>query len=368
MGRQRRGRGEGGLHRRKQDGLWCAYARVGGKRVVRYARTKAEALVKLRQIQQQTPAELEAGKLTLAAYLERWLGVVGPTLAESTRERYARVVRTTLLPVLRGEKLAGLTALGVADVFRRLEADCPTAAAARRGAVVLAGALAAAVRPLGLLATNPAAGVPRPRHRPAERRVWTPAECLRFLEAARADRLYALYVLALTAGLRQGELLGLDWSDVDLAGARLTVRRSLRRTAQGPVLVEPKTRAGRRLVLLPAVAVEALRERASPTVPGAGLVFPTRAGTLWNASNLRQQSFRPLIEVAGVPRIAFHDLRHTSATLLLLAGVHPKVVQERLGHASIRQTLETYSHVLPSMQEGAARQFERLFEVADRLQ
>jgi integrase len=161
--------------------------------------------------------------------------------------------------------------------------------------------------------------------------------------------------------MRRGELLGLKWSDVDLENATVSIRRTLTRTDNGKrvALGEPKTKKSRRTVRLTPQAVEALRchlERQLGQIDALGdlyddqgLVFSTEAGTPINPSNLRQRSLAPLLKKAGLPHIRFHDLRHTCATLLLLKGVHPKFVQELLGHATIAITLDTYSHVLPGM-------------------
>jgi integrase len=178
------------------------------------------------------------------------------------------------------------------------------------------------------------------------------------LKAAQGDRLEALYVLAITTGLRQGELLGLRWQDVDLERRRLQLVRQL------------KTRQSRRAVLLPELAVTALvdhraRQAAEREQQGGGweehgLVFPNLAGRPLNPNNLRQRSFFPLLARAGLPRIRFHDLRHGCATLLLGEGVHPKVVSDLLGHSQIGITLDLYSHVSATMQAVAAEAMGRL--------
>jgi integrase len=172
------------------------------------------------------------------------------------------------------------------------------------------------------------------------------------------DRLEALYVLAITTGMRQGELLGLRWRDVDVERGRLQLVRQL------------KTRQSRRAVVLPELAVTALvdhrdRQAAEREQQGAlweehGLVFPNIVGRPLNPNNLRQRSFFPLLARAGLPRIRFHDLRHSCATLLLSEGVHPKIVSDLLGHSQIGITLDLYSHVTATMQAVAAEAMGRL--------
>lgn len=179
------------------------------------------------------------------------------------------------------------------------------------------------------------------------------------------DRLEALYAVAIHCGLRQGELLALRWDDVDLEAGALHVRRSLSGSRGGrPVFTTPKTAKGRRQVRLTAGAAEALRhhrkrqledrERVARMWQDHGLVFATEIGTPLNRHNLCRRSFKPLLKKAGLLEIRFHDLRHTCATLLLTKDVHPKIVQELLGHATIAVTLDTYSHVMPGMGDAAA--------------
>ena len=202
---------------------------------------------------------------------------------------------------------------------------------------------------------------------PKEMHPLSAEEARRLLEGARGGRLESLYVLAVHTGMRRGELLGLKWEDVDLDGQIIRVRRTLTRTDNGKRLAvgEPKSKKSCRTVRLTQRAVEALRGhrkrqleeklRVGGLYKDRGLVFAGEAGGLINPSNLRQRSFAPLLKRAGLPSITFHDLRHTCASLLFQTNVHPKFVQELLGHASIAITLDTYSHVLPGMGDQAAR-------------
>ena len=180
--------------------------------------------------------------------------------------------------------------------------------------------------------------------------------------AAKGDRLEALIVLAISTGLRQGELLGLQWGDIDLQSGTLAVRRQLLQESKGkPVLGQLKTVKSRRLVVLPQIAITALRNHKAKLkvahLPTA-LVFTGTQGAALRKNNLLRRWYHPLIKKAGLPRMRFHDLRHTHATLLLSQGIHPKVVQERLGHSSVMMTLDTYSHVTSSLQAEAAVQLD----------
>jgi integrase len=210
--------------------------------------------------------------------------------------------------------------------------------------------------------------VKAPRPSPEEIRPLNREQTKTLLEAAQADRFEALYVLAVTTGLRQGELLGLKWEDVDLEEGVVRVRRTLTRHKARLLLGEPKTKRSRRTVRVSETAVDALNKHLARQMGekkhlgelyrDQGLVFATQRGTLVNPTNLRKRSFKPLLKKAGLPAIRFHDLRHTCATLLLSKNVNPKIVSEMLGHATIAITLDTYSHVLPNMQESATRALE----------
>ncbi len=168
--------------------------------------------------------------------------------------------------------------------------------------------------------------------------------------------------------MRQGELLALKWADVDLEAATVSVRRTLTKSGTALLTGDTKTGKSRRTISLTDRAVESLRdhlsrqmaemERLGDLYADQGLVFTTEAGTLINPTNLRKRSFAKLLKCANLPQVRFHDLRHTCATLLFSKGVHPKYVQELLGHASIAITLDTYSHVIPGMGDHTARAME----------
>jgi integrase len=193
------------------------------------------------------------------------------------------------------------------------------------------------------------------------------------LSAASGERLEALYVLAVHTGMRQGELLALKWPDVDLKSGRVSVRRTITKSGGHLLLGEPKTAKSRRTITLTAGSLNALRahrkrqlqemmERAG-LWQDHGLVFASEAGTLINPTNLRRRHFASLLKRAELPPdTRFHDLRHTCATLLLGKGVHPKFVQELLGHDNIAITLDTYSHLIPGMGDATARAMEDALE------
>jgi integrase len=194
-------------------------------------------------------------------------------------------------------------------------------------------------------------------------RVWDADQAARFLRAVEGDRLAALWRLYVTTGLRRGEALALRWADVDVDHGFLSVTRSRSHGLRGFEYGEPKTSAGRRRVSLGQTMVAALREhRATQVIVGLdGLVFDRGDGLPLDPDGVTG-AFVRLASVAGLPHIRLHSLRHSSASLMLAAGVNAKVVSERLGHSSISVTMDLYSHVAPGIQEDAAERLERAID------
>jgi len=215
----------------------------------------------------------------------------------------------------------------------------------------------------GLVSRNVAALTDAPRAEAKDVTVLTPDQARSLLEAARGNRLEALFTVALALGLRRGEALGIRWQDIDVDAGTLQVRQQLQRIGGKLELVEPKTRKARRTVALPSIAVAALRahrarQNAERLALGeawvdSGLVFTSEIGTPLDPDNLKR-SWYALRERAKLKTLRFHDLRHACATLLLAQGVHPRVVMETLGHSQIGVTMNVYSHVLPMLQREAA--------------
>jgi integrase len=239
-------------------------------------------------------------------------------------------------------------------------------------------ALRDAVR-LKLIPFNPAHEIAKPKPQKKEMTVYDVDQVARFLESAREDRLFALYVLALDSGMRQGELFALLWSDLDLAAGVVRVQRSLEEINGHCRPKETKSARGRRRIDLSQYTIEVLHEHRKRMLAEGninGPVFCDRQGGWLRKGNVLRRSFWAIIrrandkankeaeksrtEPALLPDIRFHDLRHTCATLLLLADENVKVVSERLGHASVQLTLDTYSHVLPTMQKRAAQKMNSI--------
>ena len=300
---------------------------------------------------------------TVSEYLIRWLeDAARPSIRPTTYQRYATLVRNYISPRIGTVELGKLSPVHVQALYADLERDGVSPRMRQFIHAVLHRAMEQAVK-WQLIARNPCAAVERPRVPRKEFRVLDADEARRLLEAAKGDRLEALLVLALTTGMRQGELLGLQWEDVDLKNGTIYVRRTLLEVDGRLTTGETKSGRNRRLDL-PKIAVEALREHRKRMMaeghPGPWVFCDTKGGPI-RKNNLIRRWFKPLLEKAGLPEIRFHDLRHTAATLLLTLGVHPKVVQERLGHSQISVTLDTYSHVLPSLQKQAASKLDAMF-------
>jgi integrase len=357
----RRSKGEGAIYRRKtgaKKGLWVAEYKVGNKKKYLYGKTKKAVTDKLRAMLSSEEADLapEADNMSVDDYLDRWLPTVRGTVKERTWTRHEEVVRLHLKPSIGGIKLLKLNALDVQELYLSKLKSGLSPRTVQIIHTTLHKALKQAVM-WSLVSKNVAQAVIPPKPQKKEIRVLTSEETKRLLRAARGDTLEALYILAVTTGMRQGELLGLKWDDIDLNEGTLRVRRTLWEGKTTP----PKTPKANRSIRLTKIAKDALRKHLK-RANGSEWVFSTKSGTPTNCHNLTKRSWWPLLKKTGLPKIPFHNLRHTAATLLLSQSVHPKLVQELLGHADIATTLDTYSHVIPSMGGRTASAMEDLLE------
>lgn len=362
-----RGKHEGSIFKRS-DGRWVAMLSVeGGKRKSFYGATRQDVQRKLAAAQRDVEAGLPlvADRQTVSQYLASWLQAIEPTVEYSTWKRHHEFVDLHILPALGPVRLRALTAQQIQQLYAdRLLAGLSSTTVHHLHAT-LHKALADAER-LGLVVRNVSELVNAPRMAEHEIHPLSPPQVRAFLTAITGDRLAVLYVVAIATGMRQSELLGLRWADVDLEAqptGLIRVRSQLSRKGDTWTWKEPKTRHSRRQIALPGPVVEALRQhqarqaeerlRLGPIWQDHNLVFCTQVGDpLYGTYVLRQ--LEKHLKVAGLPRVRFHDLRHTAATLLLSARVNPKVVSEMLGHATMAITLDIYSHVLPDMQQDAA--------------
>ncbi|MEW2588407.1 tyrosine-type recombinase/integrase [Streptomyces virginiae] len=405
--RRVRANGDGTVYQRK-DGRWEAagYVLAPGntrKRVCVYGTTRTEALAKLTEkiAASNRGVPVPSAQGSVSAYLTYWLEAVAVhQLRENTHTRYTACVHQHLIPGLGKKKLAKLSAKDVRTWLNQLRTTCQccargidahrdharccaagTCCSKRLSPLTLAyihsvlkSALEHAVREEEItrnVARNVRTGTPRPRRiEPL-----TADEARHFLAAVRYDRLFALYELALRTGLRKGELLGLQWEDLDLQKGTASIRRTLQRTQTGGLTTIPtKTRASERRIALPSECIHSLKERregqegergsAAGGRRDSGLVFTTQAGGPIDSANLNR-SFRALLDRAGLRRIRFHDLRHSTATLLLEQGVELVVIKELLGHAHIGVTATVYAHVRLRLQRDAIDLLGRALQGSD---
>lgn len=375
----RRGNGEGAIYQRKSDGRWVASLidNQTGKRKYLYGKTRKEVAsrltVELRNQQQGIPTLDE--RLTMAKFLDLWLSnSVKPSVKQKTYEGYESICRVRIRPHLGKKALARVSSLDVQGLYTSLQKVGLSNRSIHHTHRVLHRAFVQAMR-WGQLVRNPCDGVTPPTPGRHEMQVLDQAQTATLLDSTKEHAMAALYVLAVTTGMRQGELLGLRWSNLDLDESRLTIRRSLQRqrtTGERKTtlaFVEPKTARSRRPIVLSRRAVVALREHrkhqlearlaAGPDWKDQDLVFAGENGGPLDPSH-QTAIFKVALHAAELPAIRFHDLRHTAATLLLIKGIHVKVVSEMLGHASITITLDTYSHLVPALHGLAAAAMDDL--------
>ncbi len=349
----------------------------GGKRryhnkTIHGNKKEAQAYLNKCLREKDTGTFIEPSKELFSKYLEYWLQNVAKTrVREKTFHSYEKTANNYIKPGLGDIKLSHVTPALIQELYNKLLDKGLSPRTVRYTHSVLRSALQQAVK-WGLLYRNPALLVELPRDKAKEMLVFTPEEARIFMDAVVYSKWKALFSLLLSSGMRPGEALGLKWGDVDFEGKRITINRTLMRTQGGGwKLEEPKTSRSRRTIPIPSTVMKDLEEhkkaqaaeklRAKPgKYTDHGFVFTSENGEPANHKNIVRRFFKPLLEGAGLPDIRLYDLRHTCATLLLSAGVNPKIVSERLGHASITLTLDTYSHVLPNMQEAAADKLESM--------
>jgi integrase len=340
-----------------------------------YGKTQAEALEKKRNAlrDQDNGIDLGQKKLRVGEFLDRWLeDVAGPKVRPKTYRFYEQVVRVHLKPGLGRHDLAKLTPVHVQRFLNEKKAAGLSPQTCGHLRAVLRTALNQAVR-WYLVPRNAAALASPPRIERVPVQPLTAAQARAFLAQAKDDRLVGLFRLAILTGMRQGELFALRWADVDLDAGVLHVRHALHRSKGEWTLAEPKSRASRRTVTLPASAVTELRahrDRQAFERSAAGerwqdhdFVFCSTVGTPLDASNVNAR-LRKLLEDAHLPRQRFYDLRHLAASLMLEGRVDLKTISDVLGHSQIGITANLYAHLAPSLRREAANALEAVLDAA----
>jgi len=371
---KQRGHGEGSIYRRK-DGRWVASISLEHrKRKYFYGETRKEVQEKLRVALQELKLGLLATgpQQTVKQYLEQWLEQVHkPTIREGSYVTYHSVLTRHVYPGIGYIPLQKLTPQQLQSFYASVTDKGLSTKTVHVIHAVLHKAFDHAIK-WGLIARNVCDSVSLPRKIRHQMQPLTTEQCQKLLQVAQGHKFEGLLTLAVATGMRRGELLALRWQDVDLEQRTLHVRRTVDQLPhRGYVENEPKTIKGIRQIVLPEFAITALqkqREHQYELQQKAGdkwldhdLVFSAEYGGYISPKYLWTR-FKALLREAKLPTIRFHDLRHSAATLLLTMGVHPKVVQELLGHSQISMTLDIYSHVLPSMQRDAMSKMDSIFK------
>ncbi|HDR7661449.1 site-specific integrase [Bacillus wiedmannii] len=358
-------------HGKKEDGKPRQFKKRGFK-------TKQEAHKAMLELEQSLTlgTYIQPNKILYKEYLlERFLEDKMTKVKKQTLDTYRWIVEKHIIPAIGDVELIKLNPIIIQGLYNKLTKEKALSDENIQKVHTLINDSLKKAERWGLIARNPAALVDRPKAVKKEITVWNVEEVRKFLEyAKKSGRYYIAFLLALTTGMRQGEILGLRWKDVDFENGCVRITQTLSSDGKD-LLPYTKTKSGSRTIDLPAETVIALKRHwlyisgereGNSSYKNLDLVVCTEFGTPTHKSNIRRV-FKSIIKKAGIPKIRFHDMRHTHATLLLLQGVNPKIVSERLGHADVRITLDTYSHLLPSMQKDTAIKFgEMLFGEDDK--
>lgn len=359
----RRASGEGTIGKRK-DGRYYGSVRLGGKYRWCYGKTRKEVAEKLKALQQKHKQgiSLSTDKMTVAAFMERWLSeVVQRKNKYSTYTSYRQVVYTHITPHLGKVLLTALQPDRIQALINQLTEAQKAPRTIRNVRAVLRKALNQAVR-WRYLTFNAAALVELPRIEHYTVQPFTKEEARQFLDSIKGHRLEVLYLLALTLGLREGELLGLLISRVDLARGVLVVDGALISKEKKPIRAAPKTKSSIRTLPLPGSIIPLLKahiERQKEQFPECEWLFTASNGSPLSRFTLLSQ-FQALLKKAGIRKMRFHDLRHSCATFLIAQGEHPRTVMDILGHSQIGTTMNIYGHILDETRTAAITGLEKL--------
>lgn len=366
---------------KKKDKTWLVRIFLGrdtnGKRkyfskVIHGTKKNAETYLNAKLREKDLGVFVEPASMPLNEYLDRWLEEIAkPRIRKSTFASYEMILRLYIKPKLGNKRLSDVQAHEIQKVYNDMRKSGLSSRTVRYAHNVLSSAFKQAIK-WQMLIRNPCDVCELPRLEKTEMKYFSPDEVSTFLKTAKDDKHFLVFLLALETGMRPEEYLAVQWKDIDLESGVLSVRRALvwNRKGGGFRFEEPKTAKSRRSIPLSDSVLSAIktyrriqleqRMKLGADYTNLDLVFTTELGTPISSKNLRDRHFKPLMKEAGLPKIRLYDLRHTTATLLLSAGENPKVVSERLGHASIVLTLDTYSHVLPTMQKEATNKIEKL--------
>ncbi|MGV8168160.1 MAG: tyrosine-type recombinase/integrase [Alkaliphilus sp.] len=345
--------------------------RVYHNKTIHGNKKAAQAYLNRILLEKDTGTFYEPSKEVLSVYLEKWLEVaVKNRVTEKTHDSYTYLIKLYINPELGDIPISQLTAIRVQDMYNSLIKKNLSSRTVRYVHSVLRNALEQAVK-WQSIKQNPTQYVDLPKHeKTQEITALSVEETKRFLDASTFNRWGVLFELMITTGLRPGEAYGLTWNNVDFIKKQIYVIKAISRVKGKWTLKEPKTKKSKRTLPLPETTLQRLKDHKKEQTleklkardyNDHAFVFASNNGNPLEARNVINQYFKPLLEQVGLPRtIRLYDLRHTCATLLMASDVNPKVVAERLGHSNVSMTLNTYTHVLPGMQEEATNKLDKL--------
>ncbi len=352
MVERKQGAGEGSIYRRK-DGRYVGQYEIEGKRRCVYGRDREVIRTRLTKAladHRDTGLVFDSQNLVVGVCMPLWLDSIREAIGPRTWKRHEEITRLHIVPVVGNVKLDTLNALQVQALYcKRLDAGLsPTTV--RKIHATLYKLLKHALR-WQLIPRNACEFVTPPRVARVEIETLTKEQVKALLDAARSDRTYALYALACTTGMRQGELLALQWNCVDLKAGTVRVKRTVWKGEVYP----PKTPHSRRTIKLSPLAVRALWDHGQRQAPDSVWCFPNRAGNPMDCHSFINRRWKTLVRATGLrTNLQFYDLRHTCCAMLLMAGINPRVVSDKKGHSNVAFTLRVYADALSSMHGGAA--------------
>jgi integrase len=368
----KRSHNEGSIYQRK-NGKWRAQVSIEGRRVSFTAGTKKEALAWIHETKNQIENGLtfKGADMTLEEFLGEWLKTVSSSSSKGTHLTYGYTVRKHIVPYIGSVNLMNLRPDRIQRFYHHLQNEGQSNHAVHVTHKTLRVAMNHAVK-LGLIGKNPCTGTTPPKPEQTEMKFYDDHQVKHFLKTAKeiGDRFYTLYFLAIHTGMRLSELIGLKWEDVNWSLSTIQVKRQVLHMKGGSyTFAEVKSRSGIRTIILGKQALQLLnthkreqqfiKEFARENWTELDLIFPSQVGTPVTGSNIRR-AMRKLLKASGLPKIRFHDLRHTAASLMLNHGIPVLIVSKRLGHSKPSITIDVYGHLIPSQQEEAAQLMDNL--------
>ncbi len=366
----KRGNNEGTIHKRK-NGTWRAQISLNGKRLSQTANTRSECINWLKNTKDLIDGGMTFSKseYTLGEFLSDWIEMKVTSLRPNPARQYKTIVIKDIVPNLGGIKLHQLNLIRINKFYSKLVSDGRGTRTIRLIHSVLHSALEHALR-TGLITKNPSHGAILPRKKYREMKIFNEEQVNSFLITANTSRFKLLYKIALATGMRQSEILGLKWEDVDWIKSTIKVQRQAQQVnGKGIVFLEPKTRAGIRKIMVGKTILEELqthkvKQEESKSIQSESwrendLIFSTSKGTPFSQSNLMRDYYK-ILKKSNLPKLRFHDLRHTAASLMINRGIPIVVVSRILGHSMPSVTLNIYSHCVSEMQYKAAEVMEEI--------